>query len=298
MDPRLTVLSLGGGQDSTDLLYRYADDQLFRARFAPRDFLVLMIDTGDEHPHTYRHIGYVREFCAEQRIKFHFVQPQDGCHSEAWHDLRSFYRRTRTCGSKRFPKSCTDNLKIRPFYTFLNRWVARTYGFCPLPYGRYRGRAALVTFAGYYGKIRVLIGIAKGEEKRRAAAGPEWMERAVERRYPLVELGVDRQGCQESIRASGRPIPYPSNCMLCPWMSKIELLWLAEHYPEDFAAWVEIEREKLKANSHMATRNCTVWGEQPLIQVLADARQEYGHLSPAELDRHKFSHGHCVQSRY
>ncbi len=50
----LTVLAFGGGQDSTAILYRIALDKAFRSRYVKGDLLVLMSDTGNEHPHTYR----------------------------------------------------------------------------------------------------------------------------------------------------------------------------------------------------------------------------------------------------
>ena len=42
---KLTVLSMGLGQDSTALLYKYAYDAEFRKHYAPNDFLVI---SGDD----------------------------------------------------------------------------------------------------------------------------------------------------------------------------------------------------------------------------------------------------------
>lgn len=52
----LTILSFGGGQDSTTILYKLVFDADFKARYAPGDLLVLMADTGNEHPETYSHV--------------------------------------------------------------------------------------------------------------------------------------------------------------------------------------------------------------------------------------------------
>jgi hypothetical protein len=48
----------------------------------------------------------------------------------------------------------------------------------------------------------MLIGIAKGEEGRCGEAMEKWMRETVERVYPLIDLGLDRQGCQDYIASS------------------------------------------------------------------------------------------------
>lgn len=96
----LTVLSFGGGQDSTAILIRLALDPEFRARYAPGRLLAAMSDTGNEHPETYSHIEWARGFCESHGIEFRFITAADGYHSQAWRDLKSAYRRYSSCGSK------------------------------------------------------------------------------------------------------------------------------------------------------------------------------------------------------
>lgn len=141
-EPELTVLSYGGGQDSTALLAMYAlDHQGFRQRWAPRRFLVVMADTGDEHPETSRHVDWTRAFCREHGIEFHHLALGQGWHPRLWAGgLRAFYRAKRTVGSKAFRKWCMDNLKLVPIYRFLEAWIGREYR---LPTGGKRGYAAL-----------------------------------------------------------------------------------------------------------------------------------------------------------
>jgi len=85
--------------------------------------------------------------------------------------------------------------------------------------------------------------------------------------------------------------------MLCPFMHKKELLLLSRNSPEWFAKWVELEDNKILAHSHVET-NLGVWGEKRLPEILEEAILEYGHMSTEELLTHRFSHGHCVQSKY
>ena len=80
----------------------------------------------------------------------------------------------------------------------------------------------------------MMIGIAKGEEKRthKVVYDKGW-KACINRIYPLIDLDLDRNNCQRYIRwVKGATIPYPSNCMRCPYMSPIELIWLHKNYPD------------------------------------------------------------------
>ncbi len=293
----LTILSFGGGQDSTAILYKLLYDEAFRAQYAPGRLAVVMADTGDEHPQTYNHVKFVEGLCSKAAVDFFLLTPDMGFHSEAWRDLRSTYRRTSTCGSKAFPKTCTDKLKIQPIYKWLGHYLHKQYGLSAR--GRYKSKTSLYEFRELFGKIKVLLGIAAGEEGRRAdpGSGEKWMHRNIDRVYPLIDCGMDRKACQDYIMELGLPLPIPSNCLLCPFMSEIELLWLERHYPADYQDWVKIEATKLAANTHVE-RNLGVFGTRALPEVLADARKKYAHMTHDEIDEYKMSHGHCVKSKY
>jgi len=292
----LTVLSFGGGQDSHAILYKYVYDKEFRAKYAPNDFLVVMAETMDEHPQTNVAVSEAKKFCADHGIEFVHITPEMGHHSATWQGLRQFYNLKMAVGSKAYPKTCTDNLKIKPIYRYLEQWLGQQYG---VEVGR---KKAFYQFAGRHGKVRVIIGIAKGEEKRVAGVSDEkWRRETIEIVYPLIDLGLDRQGCQDYIRSVGHTVPPPSNCMLCPFMSEIELLWLYRFYPNDYADWVRIERRKWEESQRRgveAKRNLGVWGKRLLPQVLVTARVKFGHLTDEQLVEYKMSHGHCVASKY
>jgi 3'-phosphoadenosine 5'-phosphosulfate sulfotransferase (PAPS reductase)/FAD synthetase len=292
----LTVLSFGGGQDSTALLYKYVFDADFRAKYAPGRFLVIMAATLDEHPETNLHVAKTKEFCAAHKIEFVHITPDMGFHGGKWQGYRQFLRATNTCGSKAFRKTCTDNLKIKPIYRFLEQWLAREYNVAnKLKKGFYQ-----FVHQGH-GKVKMLIGIAKGEESRCGEALEKWQRETVERVYPLIDLGLDRQGCQDYIASCNKPVPPPSNCMLCPFMSEIELLWLFLNYPLDYAEWVKLEQAKIdrfRGEGLPDDKNLGVWGRKLLPQKLAEAQVRYAHMTHAQINEYKMSHGHCVKSKY
>lgn len=303
MNHTLTVLSYGGGQDSSALLVRLATEPDYRQRWAPGRLLVLMSDTGNEHPETYKAVDWARAFCARHGIDFDFLPAGDQYHSESWADLKTAYRKYSACGSKNgFKKTCTVNLNVAPIYRFLEAWVGREYGLdaATKKDGRWSPKKALPEFARRHGRIRVILGFSKGEEKRvsTAPALEAWRRDAIEYAYPLIEDGQDRAACQAAIAAAGEPVPPPSNCMICPFLDKRELLLLRREHPAEFAGWVAMEQAKLAKWAHLGAKNYGVNGRKTLEQVLAEAEREHGHLTTEELRAHRFSHGHCVQSQY
>ena len=294
MTPQLTVLSYGGGQDSATILHRIDSDRKFRQTYAPKRLLIILSGTGNEPPDTAAYVEYTEDLCRRRGLEFVHLTPDFGFHRGNWQSLQHFYKAKTTCGSKAYPKSCTDALKISVIYRFLETWLGREYG---MPVGRKQGIRA---FAARYGPIRVLLGIAAGEEKRIGAptGGTDWMSTCLERRYPLIELRWDRGACQAYLRAIGRPVHPPSNCVYCPFKSEIEILWTARRYPAAFAEWVAIEAAKLAKHAALGDRNLGVFGRRTLPEVLATAERTYAHLADADLDAYRFSHGHGVCSIY
>ncbi len=317
-----TFLSFGAGQDSTDLLYEICEDPKFRERYNIdlNEFAVIMSPTGNEHRYTYKHIAYVQVYCAARNIPFFHLDYS--YHPKGWNKgLIEFYERTTTVGSKVFKKTCTDNLKIKPIYRFLNHHIIEKYDLWdelyatagpktkikvdgttdPVEKAAAYKKDGIKLYAKKHGKINVIIGIAKGEESR-ASTNEEskdlWMRLGINKLYPLIELGWDRQICQDRIKMYGHPVPMPSNCILCPFMSMQELLYLYRFEPEWYYKWVELEANKLVKYKHKGDKNCGVWATKTLDAILEKAQEKYGHWTDEQLTEYKMSHGHCVKSRY
>ena len=90
----------------------------------------------------------------------------------------------------------------------------------------------------------------------------------------------------------------------------MKLLYLWKTDPFEYEEWVELEMNKIVANSYngdltktlnskgILVDNLGVWGKKLLPEMLEIAIAKYGHWSLQELKEYKMSHGHCVQSRY
>lgn len=305
MSKPLTVLWFGGGQDSTDLLYRFIYNSSFREQFVgDSHFVAIMSNTGNEFDFTYAHIEYIRQLCSLKNVEFYFIESWMGYHSSAWQSLQGQYLWNNNIQSVAFPKTCTDNLKIKPNYSFLTDYLREIYGFDG------KGKKVFYQYAEQFGRLRSIIGFAKGEESRcglksqtelfpelsKKDSRPVWMQKCVEHIYPLVELQIDRAGCQESIRRFGHYVPMPSNCVMCPFAQGPELVFVNRLYPQDWQRWVDFEAAKIKKHQHQEI-NLGVKGELLLPDVLKRELKLYGDWTNEMLAEYRMSHGHHVKSR-
>lgn len=293
--PEITVLSFGGGQDSTALLLKSIHDKDYISTYIKGKLIVVMSDTGNEHPETYENVKKAEDLCKKNGIEFYFLRPELGYHSEAWQSLTSQWERNNTIQGVAFPKSCTDNLKVKPIYKFVADYINKN---CFNGLSESYRKRSLYDYTQANGKLRVIIGIAAGEENRVGGVAPhKWMEYNIERIYPLIGMKMDRKACQDYIASKGYEIPLPSNCMFCPFLSKIELLWLDNNYPEELKKWVGYESNKIENNKHRET-NLGVFGKKLIPQRLAEAKEEFKNMAIDEINEYKLSHGHCITTKY
>lgn len=307
--PLLTVLSYGAGQDSHTLLLKYIHDPGFRESYAPNDFLVVMSDTGDEFDETYRTVNEAKLLCQKHNIKFTFITNDMGYHTGDWQSLSHFYKAKSAVGSKAYPKICSQRLKIDPIYRYLEDYLNENY------HVKRGNKSGFREFAQKWGKVRMIIGIADGEQKRMTDASTNkarWYRESIQHCYPLVELGMNRQACQGYIREQGYAVPIPSNCKMCPFLSEEELEYLRRFEPDSLEQWMGYERDKLHKFSHLnrvivvtksgneriENKNFGVWGNVYLPEMIERVRVKFLHWSDDKIKEYRMSHGHCVASSF
>jgi len=213
-------------------------------------------------------------------------------------------------------RPCTDKLKIEVIYNFLDHYIAQEY------YGytseeRPKGKKYIKRFTGDYGKIRVMIGIS-AEEKRRIMTSskkekramqidafkrwrnpvPYWFRVGIEKVYPLIDEDIARWDIHERTECMGFILPFPSNCKMCPYITKPEILWMWRFEPLEFYKWRFHESRKLAKWACKGDKNHGVKGEKKLDDFLKEAIEEYGHWTDEQLTEYKMSHGHCILSKY
>jgi len=107
----------------------------------------------------------------------------------------------------RYPRWCTSNFKIKPLHK-------------------------------YYQKPAFdMLGIDAGEQNRAKISTAD----GIEKRYPLIENGIDRDGCIKIIMGHDLPIPMKSGCFICPFQRVDQWRNLRILHPELFCKAVALE---------------------------------------------------------
>jgi hypothetical protein len=210
-------ISYGGGVQSTALIVLAVKGDI-----APID-AALFCNTGDdsEHPDT---LKFVREimvpWAGERGVTIHEIQRvTKGKNQTLWgrmidHDRDSLSEPIPVYGWSGAPLSrvCTVDHKIR----VLERWIKKNCEHLP---------------------VETLIGISV-DEIERAKPGESSYEI---RRYPLLDLGLNRLDCAKVIADAGLPVPPKSSCFFCPFHSLLTWAELRRDRPDLFDKAAHLE---------------------------------------------------------
>ena len=151
------------------------------------------------------------------------------------------WQRLNVTGSRTL-RTCTAHAKIRPINRFLKN-----------------GNEGIQ-----------IVGIDAGEAHR---------ARAADKRYPLVELDIDRDGCAEIIAGAGLPVPEKSGCWMCPFMRVGEVLALAKNEPEKFEIIAALEEASKIAHPVDPGKDRAQWHNKPCKYW-----RDRAHLEESQLD--------------
>ena len=210
----LSVLSLGGGVNSTALLFGLVE------RGTPPD-LILFADTGAEHDRTYAHLKHVDEWLQAKGMQ-PVVRVNNAAREGFPHkSLEDECLNNKTLPSLAFGfKGCSVKWKRQPMDRFVKSWP-------PAKDQWAQGN-----------RVTRLIGIDAGERHR----GKIPDDKLFTYEFPLIEWGWGRAECIEAIESQGMPVPGKSACWFCPATTKPEILKLAHNRPDLFDRAVKMER--------------------------------------------------------
>lgn len=148
-------------------------------------------------------------------------------------------------------------MKYKIIPTRRYRWC--TAKFKAEPMNRYRKQLDKET--------RAVIGIDAGE-KHRAINKDAY--------YPLVEMGIDREGCKRLIKEAGLPEAQKTGCFLCPMQLVDQWKRLYQKYPKLWKKTVKLERVAVRQRVKKGKKPIYLMRDMPLnlyIQKVLSARK-------------------------
>lgn len=212
------AISYGGGVQSTAMVVLACTGRI-------RADVALFANVGDraEYPPT---LAYVRDvaipWAAERGLPIVEVahhgtpmQPVDLHDALMSHPTGYVPIPMMRAGSGPMHRVCTDNWKVRP----IERWIDEHVDAADVP-------------------ADVLVGISVDEIER---AGRSVVSKWQRRKYPLLDLGLNRFDCEEVIRVAGLPVPPKSACYFCPYHRPAHWSELRRDEPDLFERTQEIE---------------------------------------------------------
>lgn len=196
---------------------------------------VVYADHGGDWPETGE---YIRLLIARGH-KITILKPEMLENGKIYNDLYEYCWHHRMIPSRRF-RWCTDKFKVRR----LNKY------FEPPAFS--------------------LIGIDAGEEHRAKCS----VDNGIEKRYPLVEIGIDRDGCKKIILDHGLPLPMKSGCYFCPYQRKSQWKKLYREHPYLFCKVKALENRMIEARKKIGKGPLHFYGDLTLDETVNSNQEE------------------------
>lgn len=191
-------------------------------------FETVFVNHGGDYPETYEYVDYLRD----KGFKITEIIPDyRGCHT-----LYDY---------------CTQ-YKIIPVTQF--RWC--THYFKILPYFEYiKPNLPCVSFIGFD------AGEAKRVERSRNHKVRYKIEHQIKNRFPLFDMGMDRNACIDLIKSHGLSIPPKSGCYFCPFQRNIDYRRLFLERPDLYQKVEELERNRV------SKKEIYLRGDKPISDI-------------------------------
>ena len=235
-EPALRILSLGAGVQSTTLLLMSCEVILPRLDYA------IFADTGWEPASVYEHLDRLTAVAASVGIPVLRVSKgnlrsdiTDPAHRYA--SIPYFVRNPD--GSEGMAhRQCTSEYKLNP----IRRKVRELLGAPPPDFRRVpRGPVA-----------EQWVGFSTDEIGR---VSDKFAVRYMRTRYPLLELDMDRKGCERFLRYRGWTSVAKSACVGCPMHGNRQWRDLRDNHPGEWADAVALDAAIRKGGSHAMPLN-------------------------------------------
>lgn len=218
----LRLLSLGAGVQSTVLALMAADGTLAGLDGA------IFADTGWEPKRVYEHLDKLAAVLDTAGIPLYRVSNgnlrSDAIDPEHRYASIPYFVRNPDGSEGMGRRQCTSEYKLSP----INRKVRELLGAKPPDFRR-----------GPKGNVAELwIGFSTDEIGR---VSDKNQVSYIRKRYPLLELGMDRKACQRWLRSRGWTQVAKSACVGCPYHGNRQWRELRDQHPGEWADAVEFD---------------------------------------------------------
>jgi len=227
------VISYGVGVDSTCMII-----ECHNHGWKP-PAAITFGDTGAEKPETYAYLAVMNEWLdsvgwPQITVCRKIVTPPTALEKYTTFTGAMFYRKTTPFFS--WGKiGCSDVWK----QSAQNYYIKG----CKAPHNKIEPHQIWKDYQAGAAQITKLIGYDATEIKR-IIKSDKCGEKTKDfkYRYPLYDLGHNRQDCIRIIQTAGLPVPLKSACFFCPSSQPWEILWLAAKHPDLLGVSLQMER--------------------------------------------------------
>ena len=227
-------LSFGGGVNSVAMHILMLRENI--------DFEAIFVDHGTDWPETYEYLGIFQDWLSKNRYKnIKILSHKDYGYQDTlrFASLYDYYFSKKAVPSVKM-RDCTSKFKIKVIWSY-----AETPCF-------------------------MCIGIDAGEAHRAKIS----IKKGIENRWPLIEYGVDREGCKKIIRDAGLPVPMRSGCYICPFQSAAQWKELRRKHPCLFKRAVELEKSNMEYRKEIGKKSFTISSSKKTLNAIVNEYQE------------------------
>ncbi|MCP1414374.1 hypothetical protein [Paenarthrobacter sp. A20] len=233
IEPTKRILSLGAGVQSSALLILAARGDL------PKLDAAIFSDTGWEPASVYAHLERLEREVAEPAGIPIFRVSSGNIRADALDPTHRFasmplFIKNRDGGDGMTRRQCTSEYKLKP----IKAKTRELLGAPSMKDGR-PGRVPSGQFAEQW------IGISTDERSRALDQDGHLKTGDVKysrNRYPLLELGMDRETCRSLLTAHGFGQTPKSACIGCPFHSNMQWRQLRDESPDEWADAVDFDQ--------------------------------------------------------
>jgi len=117
----------------------------------------------------------------------------------------------------------------------------------------------------------MMLGISSDEAHRAKMQ----YEDGIERRFPLIEREVDREGCKRIILDHGLPLPIKSGCWFCPMQTVRQWRLLRQKHPDLFCKAKQLEDRNMEYRRSKGKKPLYLYSNgKPLDEVVNENQEE------------------------